>query len=215
MSILAYLRASTDRQDLDHQKLEILEYGRRNDLRIDAFIAITMSSRKSRRDRRIDDLLDKLQEGDTLIVTELSRLGRSTGEVISLIDELLNNQITIIIIKQNLQLDQHQDDIQSLTMITMLSLFAQLERTMISRRTKEALAAKKARGVRLGKPKGTIQKSMFDPDRDRIVELLSWGVSIPKIAAAHLKYGHRASLHRYIVSRNLRDAADRLKADRP
>ena len=214
MSILAYLRASTDRQDLDHQKLEILEYARRNDMRVDAFIAITISSHKSRRDRRIDDLLDQLQDGDTLIVTELSRLGRSTGEVISLIDELLRSHITIIIIKQNLTLDQHQDDIQSLTMITMLSLFAQLERTMISRRTKEALAAKKAQGIPLGKPKGTIQKSMFDPDRDRIVELLSWGVSIRKIATEQLKYGHHASLHRYVVSRKLRDAADSLKAGR-
>lgn len=97
-----------------------------------------------RRARRIDELLEKLHIGDTLIVTELSRLGCSTGEVISLIDDLLANEITVIVIKQNLKLDKYQDDLQSITMVTMLSLFAQMERTMISCRTKEALSAKKS-----------------------------------------------------------------------
>ena len=82
--ILAYLRTSTDKQDLNNQRLEILEYARRSDIHIDDFIEISISSRKTRRARRIDELLEKLQVGDTLIVTELSRLGRSTGEVISL-----------------------------------------------------------------------------------------------------------------------------------
>jgi DNA invertase Pin-like site-specific DNA recombinase len=75
---LAYLRTSTDKQDLNNQKLEILEYARQNAFQIDDFIAI--SSRKDRRARRIEELLEKLKSGDTLIVTELSRLGRSTGE---------------------------------------------------------------------------------------------------------------------------------------
>jgi len=74
--------------------------------------------------------------GDTLVVTELSRLGRSTGEVINLINQLVDNGIQIMIIKQKLVLDTTQDDIQSLTMITMLALFAELERVMISRRTR-------------------------------------------------------------------------------
>ncbi len=211
---LAYLRTSTDKQDLSNQRLEILEYARRNDHHIDDFIEISISSRKSKRARRIEELLEKLNPGDTLIVTELSRLGRSTGEVISLIDELVANGITIFIIKQDLKLDKYQDDIQSITMITMLSLFSQLERSMISRRTKEALAAKKAQGVVLGKPKGTIQSSKFDPDRERIVELLSFGVSIRKIALEHLKYGDPSSLHYYVQSRNLTYEAEQLKAQR-
>lgn len=200
---LAYLRTSTDKQDLNNQKLEILEYARRNTLHIDDFIEISISSRKDRRARRIDELREKLKSGDTLIVTELSRLGRSTGEVISLIDELVASDITILILKQHLQLDKHQDDMQSITMITMLSLFAQMERTMISRRTKEALAAKKAQGVVLGKPKGTIQTSKFDADRERIVELLKLGVSIRKIALTHLKFGDPSSLYYYVQTRKL------------
>jgi DNA invertase Pin-like site-specific DNA recombinase len=142
--VLAYLRTSTDKQDLNNQKLGILEYAQKNGLQIDDFISISVSSRKSRRERRIDELLERLKGADTLIVTELSRLGRSTGQVINLIDELMSGEVRVIIIKENLDLEKNQDDIQSVTMITLLSLFAQLERMMISRRTKEALAAKKA-----------------------------------------------------------------------
>ena len=205
---LAYLRTSTDKQDLNNQRLEILEYARQNEIHIDDFIAISISSRKTRRARRIDELLQNLYPGDTLIVTELSRLGRSTGEVISLIDNLLANAISIIVIKQSLKLDKHQDDIQSITMVTMLSLFAQMERAMISRRTKEALAAKKAQGVVLGKPKGTIQESQFDKDRERIVELLNLGISVRKIALQHLQYGDPSSLHYYIRTRNLLEGSE-------
>ncbi|MBZ0293053.1 MAG: recombinase family protein [Anaerolineae bacterium] len=189
----------------------ILEYTRSNDLRVDDFIEISISSRKSRRGRRIEELLEKLTTGDTLVVTELSRLGRSTGEVITLIDELVANDITILILKQNLKLNKDQDDIQSITMTTMLLLFAQLERSMISRRTKEALAAKKAQDVTLGKPKDTVQTSKFDQDRKRIVELLSLGVSARKIALEHLRYGDPSSLYYYVQTRSLISEAENLK----
>lgn len=202
--ILAYLRTSTDKQDLNNQKVEILEYARRKGLHIDDFIAISASSRRSKRARRIDELRQKLVAGDQLVVTELSRLGRSTGEVIDLIDQLLAADIRIIVLKERLQLDKEQDDIQSLTMITLLSLFAQMERMMISRRTKEALAARKAQGVQLGKPKGTIQESVYDQDRDRIVDLLQMGVSVRKISTLHLRYGSPSSLNYYIQTRHLR-----------
>lgn len=107
-------------------------------------------------------------------MTELSRLGRSTAEVIALINELVARNI-IIIIKQNL--DIHKHDMNSKIVITLFSLFAELERDLISLRTKEALAAKRIQGVLLGKPKGTIQKSKFDKDVERIKELLKLGLS--------------------------------------
>lgn len=207
--ILAYLRTSTDKQDLNSQRLAILEFARHANVRVDDFIAISISSQKGRRDRRIDDLLAQLTTGDTLVVTELSRLGRSTGEVINLIDELLGNGIRVLIIKQNLVLDKVQNDVQSLTMVTMLSLFAQLERMMISQRTKEALAAKKAQGVSLGKPKGTLQQSVYDKDRTRIVELLGLGVSARRISTHHLRYGYPSSLNYYIQTRGLREEAQK------
>ena len=201
---LAYLRTSTDKQDLDQQRLQILDYARNNQLDIDDFIAISMSSRRSSRDRRLDELLERLEDGDTLVVTELSRLGRSTGQVIALIDELMEAGICILVIKQGLTLTQDQDDMQSLTMVTMLSLFAEMERRMISQRTKEALATKKAQGIKLGKPKGTIQESMYDKDRERIEELLGLGVSIRHISNHHLDYGSPSSLHYYVTTRELK-----------
>jgi DNA invertase Pin-like site-specific DNA recombinase len=203
--ILAYLRTSTDKQDLNNQRLEILDYARQYDLHIADFIAISISSRKTPSERRIDELLSMLNEHDTLLVTELSRLGRSTGQVINLIDELLTSGIHIIVIKPNLILDRSQDDLQSLTMITMLALFAQMERMMISRRTKEALATKKALGIALGKPKGTLQHSLYDKDAQRIVELLNLGLSVRRISIKHLAYGSISSLSYYINTRNLRE----------
>lgn len=202
--IFAYLRASTDKQDLDQQRLQILDYARTHQLHIDEFIAITISSRKTAKERRIDELQERLSAGDTLIVTELSRLGRSTGQIISLIDELLQQDICVIVIKQQLMLDRNQSDLQSLTMVTLLSLFAEMERMMISRRTKEALATKKAQGIKLGKPLGTVQESIYDNDRERIVELLQLGVSIRHISTHHLEYGSPASLHYYVTTRDLK-----------
>jgi DNA invertase Pin-like site-specific DNA recombinase len=202
--IFAYLRASTDKQDLDQQRLQILDYARTHQLHIDEFIAITISSRKTAKERRIDELQERLSAGDTLIVTELSRLGRSTGQIISLIDELLQQDICVIVIKQQLMLDRNQSDLQSLTMVTLLSLFAEMERMMISRRTKEALATKKAQGIKLGKPLGTVQESIYDNDRERIVELLQLGVSIRHISTHHLEYGSPSSLHYYVTTRDLK-----------
>ena len=202
--ILAYLRTSTDKQDLDQQRLQILAYADQHQLRIDDFIALQISSRRTAAERRLDELFQRLKAGDTLIVTELSRLGRSTGQVISLIDELIQHDIRVIVIKQQLILDRNHNDLQSLTMVTLLSLFAQMERMMISQRTKEALATKKSQGILLGKPKGTIQKSMYDKDRKRIVELLELGVSIRHISLHHLDYGSTSSLHYYVTSRNLK-----------
>jgi DNA invertase Pin-like site-specific DNA recombinase len=213
--VVAYLRTSTDKQDLNNQKLEVLEYARRKKIHIDDFIAISISSRKSPRDRRLEELVAQLHAGDTLIVTELSRLGRSTGEVITLIDTLLAAGIGVVIIRQHLGLDHTRDDLQSITMITMLSLFAQLERLMISQRTKEALAAKKAQGVVLGKPKGTLQQSIYDKDRERIVALLRLGVSARRISTQHLRYGYPSSLDYYINTRKLRDEAEKLQGNRP
>jgi DNA invertase Pin-like site-specific DNA recombinase len=213
--VVAYLRTSTDKQDLNNQKLEVLEYARRKKIHIDDFIAISISSRKSPRDRRLEELVAQLHAGDTLIVTELSRLGRSTGEVITLIDTLLGAGIGVVVIRQNLGLDHTRDDLQSITMITMLSLFAQLERLMISQRTKEALAAKKAQGVVLGKPKGTLQQSIYDKDRERIVALLRLGVSARRISTQHLRYGYPSSLDYYINTRKLRDEAEKLQGNRP
>jgi DNA invertase Pin-like site-specific DNA recombinase len=199
--IIAYLRASTDKQDLNNQKLEILEFCRKRDLKIDEFMKITISSRKTSKQRRINEMLDKLAESDTLVVTELSRLGRSTAEVIALVNALVDRNIRVIILKQNLDISKH--DMNSKIIITLFSLFAELERDLVSLRTKEALAAKKKQGITLGKPKGTIQKSKFDKDLAKIKELLGYGLSVRKIANV-LGYNNHIALNTYINKRNIR-----------
>ena len=103
---IAYIRASTDKQDVNNQRHEILEYGNREGIRVADFIEVTMTSRKSSRQRRIDELCESLEPGDSLVVTELSRLGRSTGEVIVLITQLMDYGVTITVIRQGLILQQ-------------------------------------------------------------------------------------------------------------
>lgn len=202
---VAYIRTSTDKQDLKNQKFEILEFGRKNGLKIDEYVEITVSSRKTSKQRRIDELMKKLTNSDTLIVTELSRLGRSTSEVISLVDELLRQNIRVIIIKQNFDISKH--DMNSKIIITLFSLFSELERDLVRLRTKEALAAKKAQGKKLGKPKGIIQKSKFDKDQAKIQELLALGLSVRKIAK-FMGYNNHIALNTYINKRKLKEGVN-------
>jgi putative DNA-invertase from lambdoid prophage Rac len=199
--IIAYIRVSTSKQDIKNQKLEIFEYARKHNLSITKFIEAEVSSKKSIKSRRIEELLQKLKEDDTLIITELSRLGRSTSEVIDLVNQLIKNKIRLIAIKQGLDITAH--DMASKVMVTMFSLFSELERDLISSRTKDALASKKSQGIKLGKPKGTIQKSKFDDDVEKIKELLSLGLSIRKIAK-YLGLSNHIGLNNYIISRQLK-----------
>ena len=136
----------------------LLEFARKRGVKIDEFVEVTISSRKTSKQRRIDELLQLLNKTDTVIVTELSRLGRSTAEVIALVNALVQRNIRLIAIKQNL--DIQQQDMNSKVIVTLFSLFSELERDLISLRTKEALSAKRTRGQVLGKPKGTLQMSI-------------------------------------------------------
>jgi len=127
---IAYLRVSTDKQDLKNQKLEILEYCQKHSMQIDEFIEITVSSKNDSKQRRLEELLEKLTDSDSLILTELSRLGRSTNEVISLINKLIERNIRVIVLKQSLDIKKHT--MQSKVMVTLFSLFGELERDLVS-----------------------------------------------------------------------------------
>lgn len=121
--------------------------------------------------------------------------------VIGLINHLVAKAVRVIVIKQNLDIKQH--DMNSKVIVTMFSLFAELEHDLISARTKEALAAKKSQGIMVGKPKGIIQKSKFDAHVPRIKELLSIGLSVCKIAKV-LGCNNHISLSTYIKKRNIK-----------
>ena len=198
--IYSYIRVSTNLQSVEVQRDEINRYCGLNNISIDESIEIEISSRKNIRKRRIEELLDNLHSDDILIVTELSRLGRNTGEVIMLIDSFIQKGIEVRILKQNLFIKNH--DPMNKMIITILSMFSEFERDIISQRTKESLQNLKDRGIKLGKPKGTIQKSIYDDDQEKIIELLTLGLSFKKVVK-YLGYGSAGTLCTYVSKRNL------------
>jgi len=178
--VFGYARVSTEEQDLKNQRYEILNYAAKNDLNVTNWIEIKVSSRKSTKVRMIDTLLEQLNNGDTLIVAELSRLGRSVGQISIIVNTLVETGVQLICIKENIKLNG-TPDIQSKVMVTMFSLFAEIERDLISERTKAGLARAKAEGKLLGRPKG-LGKSRLDGKEEEIKELLRKGVSKASIA---------------------------------
>jgi DNA invertase Pin-like site-specific DNA recombinase len=178
--VVAYLRISTGQQDNNAQRLELHEYARKNDIKIDEFIEIEVSSRKSTQARRIDEMLQNLESGDLLLVSELSRLGRSVGQIIQIVDTLIKQQVRFVAVKESIKINGKQD-IQTKTMITMFGLFAEIERDLISERTKQGLLAAKEKGKILGRPKGS-GKSKLDSFKLEIEALLKNGSSKTFIA---------------------------------
>jgi len=203
MKTVAYLRVSRDTQDVNHQRLAILQFAQRERIRVDKFMEVTVSSRKSAKERKIDMLLEQLHGEDTLIVSELSRMGRSVGEIITIVDTLVRKQIRFLAVKEGIRLDGSQDceDIQTKVMITLFGLFAEIERKLISMRTREALAAAKAAGKKLGRPKGVLGDSKLDTRREEIMHLLALGV--PKTIIARITGVDRSTIYHFIKSRGL------------
>ena len=179
---IAYVRVSTDDQDYRNQKFEILNYCDRSGMKVDKWLEVEMSSRSSAKDRRIDELVANLKSNDRLLVSELSRLGRSTGEVIQLIKTLTDRKIEFVAVKQGFRINsQNNKDMTSKVMVTIFSLLAELERDLISERTKMGLARAKASGKKLGRPKGP-GKSKLDGKEDVIRGFLKKGVTRANIA---------------------------------
>lgn len=201
--VFGYIRISTADQSADSQKSLIARYIVERKMIVDEWIEVEVSSRKSVEKRRITELLDKVAPQDTIIVSELSRLGRSIKEVLQIIEELIQiKKCKIILIKQNLHLDpSNQHDMTNKVLLTIFSMIAELERDFISERTKEGLRARKERGIKLGKPKGGIQQSIYDQDKEKIFQLYKLGVPINTIAKTHLGYGKYLSLMEFIKKR--------------
>jgi DNA invertase Pin-like site-specific DNA recombinase len=199
--LYGYVRVSTGEQNLDSQKNVISRYCVDHKLMIDKWIELEVSSRKSTILRRIDELVDSLSPQDIVIVSELSRLGRSIKETLNIIETIVKDKQTrLIMIKQNLDLNPNdRNNVTNKVLITVFSMMAELERDFISERTKEGLRARVAKGIKLGKPKGIIQSSMYDKDKDRILELYKLGVPLNKIISTHLAYGKYISLKDYVT----------------
>ena len=171
--VIGYLRVSTIDQNTEKNKADVLSFANsKGFIGQVQFIEEKISGMKSWKNRKLNDVVESLQSGDKLIVPELSRLGRSLVEVLEVLNELKDKDVAVFSVKENFQLND--DDIQSKMMRTMFGLFAEIERDLISARTKEGIAAAKAKGVQLGRPKGP-GKSRLDPYKPEIEALLKNG----------------------------------------
>ena len=192
-----YARVSTSFQSLKNQRHEIFEYAHKNNILIDKIVEIEISSTKNKKERLIDETLSKLTRGDVLIVTKLDRLGRSTVEVLQIIEDIKAKGIILHIIQDGLIIDCNISNPINDMLLALLSGFGQMERNFISERTKSALAQRKAQGIKLGRKKGAIVKSIYDEHLYTIKELLDKKVTISNISKI-ISVGTRQSLNTFI-----------------
>jgi DNA invertase Pin-like site-specific DNA recombinase len=171
MKTIGYIRVSTDQQDLEKQKHLLLQHSQMNQILIHEFIESDASSRKDQKTRKIDELLSKLEAGDVLLAAELSRLGRNMLETLNIINTLNEKDIKIIFVRQP---ELSTIGPHTKLLFAIYSYFAESEREYISIRTKHGLAAVKAAGGLLGRPKGSKNKKsrVLDPFKDQIKQYL-------------------------------------------
>ena len=174
MANFAYLRVSTDAQDTQNQKHGVMAYCLEKGFAPVEWVEDTVSGKVDWRQREIGKLIERSTEGDVLIVSEVSRIGRSTLAVLEVMDAAKKKGLSIHIVKQNMIADSST---QSQITLTILGLAAQIERELISSRTKEALQKRKAEGVKLGRPEGKAKNLKLDKKKDEINALLKKKVS--------------------------------------
>ena len=179
MTVIGYIRVSSDKQDLQQQEHLLLKYAQQQQIQIDEFIQIEISSRRNAKERRIDELMARLSTGDMLVVAELSRLGRNMFEVINIINHLRENEVEIVFVRQP---ELSTAGPQRKLLLAIYSYFAEAERDFISIRTKQGLAAAQASGKTLGRPKGSRDKKRaLDPFREQIKHYLQLSIPLRRI----------------------------------
>ncbi len=179
MKLIGYIRVSSDQQDVEKQEHLLLKYAQQHQWNIDRFITVELSSRKSSQLRRIEELVELLSNGDVLLVAELSRLGRNMYEVIQLVNQLSEQGVEVIFVRQP---ELSTTASHRKLLLAIYSYFAEAERDFISVRTKQGLEAAKAKGKLLGRPKGSQNKKrVLDPFRDVIKQHLEMRVPLRRI----------------------------------
>ncbi len=192
MKVIGYIRVSTDQQNCANQRYEITNYCQRQNWKVDEFVEETISSRKELRKRKLNKLLDKLDADTILITTEISRIGRNLMEVMGILQHCLEKGCKVITIKENFHLGS---DIQSKFIACIFSLVAEMERQLISQRTKECLKRLKNEGKHLGRPHGFSYRKLQKKHK-KIKKLLDR--KVPKTQIAKLMGCTWTTLHRYI-----------------
>ena len=177
--VVGYLRVSTEKQHLSNQQDEILRFAQTRNMEIDRWVTEVVSGKKDQKDRKLGSILRRLKNGDTLIVTEISRLSRTLTEIMTIMGHCLDKGITLYSTKDGYALD---DTINSKVLCFAFGLVAEIERNLISMRTKEALALRKAEGVQLGRRKGFCTKfRILSEICAEIVEMLRNGATIVSV----------------------------------
>jgi len=181
-----YIRVSTDRQTTQNQKFEIKNYSKERNIIIDEWIEETISATKKLDQRKFGQLLNKMKKGDMLIVSELSRMGRNLMQIMKILHDCMEKDIQVFTIKERYELG---NNINSKVLAFAFGLSAEIERNLISQRTKEALARKKAEGVILGRPIGSKSATLkLTGKEEEIKKLLKKKISysgIGRILGAH------------------------------
>jgi DNA invertase Pin-like site-specific DNA recombinase len=194
MKTIGYLRVSTDKQDNNNQKQAVLEYANSNGLTNVQFMSEIISSGK--KDRDIFKIIDSLEQGDNIIIYELSRLARSMNELQSILVKAREHKASIHAISQHLVIKHDGGDIQTQALIFALSISAQIERDMISTRTKNALAVRKAKGLPMGRPAG---KSSLD---DKAADIAKYqAIGLNRTAIAKLISCNRQTITNWLKAR--------------
>ena len=190
----AYIRVSTQIQSYDGQHYEIEKWCGERSIGIDRWVQEKVSGNRDWNERTLGSLIRRMKQGDLLVCAELSRLGRNMMMVMSILNVCSRKGIHVYSIKDHFELS---DDLQSKIVAFAFSLAAEIERNLISQRTREALAAKKAAGVRLGRPEGASSKRRrFEERLPEIVRMRELGISMESIARAIDI--HKNTLYRYM-----------------
>ena len=167
--IYGYIRVSTDKQTVENQRFEINQFCSKQNLKVDKWIEETISGSKTYDKRALGKLLKDIQKDDILICAELSRLGRNLFMIMEILNICMRKECKVWTIKDNYRLG---DDIQSKVLAFAFGLSAEIERNLISQRTKEALARKKAEGVVLGRPVGSKSKKVKLSGQEEVIRVL-------------------------------------------
>lgn len=180
MAVYGYIRVSSNKQTCEHQHFEIEQYAQQNNIIVNNWIEETISSRKPLNKRKLGQLLEEIQDGDILIAAEISRLGRSLLEVMRILETCLNKNCQVWTLKEHYRLG---NDIQSKVMAFAFGLSAEIERNLISQRTKASLDSIRATGKKLGRPFAAQSKKLkLSRNTKKVKNLLDMGLTKYRVA---------------------------------